>query len=501
MVKSRPILSIVCVLISGWLLTYSSLAHANTPFACTGDIYQVQSGQLRIFDPITSQYVDIGALGPSYNAMGFNQNDGFIYALQGSTLIRVASDGSRTEIFDTGISSFSGDVDNASRLWLQNGNRNLSIVDINTQAITDLGLDRAVPAAAADLTFVDTDDGQRIVMVGRSQMALVDPVTGTVDKFALPDLANEGTTGAIWADSLGQVFFFKNSTGNIYELRDYLTTTPSVRLVATGVASSNNDGTSCRSQPFPNLAPIAFDDSFTTPFNTALTANVIVDNGNGMDNDPDGTPVTVSTTPVTPPDNGSVTIAANGDFTYTPDDGFFGTDNFIYQITDGSGITDTATVTIIVERAVLGVAKSSTIYEPASFTGFSLPGNDMLYTITVENSGTGPADSDSVVLFDRMPSNITFYNDDIDNDGPDMFGGSDPIGFTDNGSGLNFLFNRDVRFSNQPSPPSSFSDCNYTPQTGYDPNVTFICFNPKGQMQAASVNPASFSLSFRARIN
>ena len=32
----------------------------STPLTCTGALYQVQSGQLRIFDTQTSQYTDIG---------------------------------------------------------------------------------------------------------------------------------------------------------------------------------------------------------------------------------------------------------------------------------------------------------------------------------------------------------------------------------------------------------------------------------------------------------
>jgi len=57
----------------------STAAHAQAgPFTCDGDIFQVQSGQLRIFDPIVSSYVDIGPQNSGYNATGFNILDNFV---------------------------------------------------------------------------------------------------------------------------------------------------------------------------------------------------------------------------------------------------------------------------------------------------------------------------------------------------------------------------------------------------------------------------------------
>jgi hypothetical protein len=66
------------------------------------------------------------------------------------------------------------------------------------------------------------------------------------------------------------------------------------------------------------------------------------------DNDPDGDPLTAVLESV--PDDGSVTLNADGSFTYTPDSGFFGTDTFSYEIDDGQGGTDTAVVTITVNE-------------------------------------------------------------------------------------------------------------------------------------------------------
>jgi VCBS repeat-containing protein len=51
---------------------------------------------------------------------------------------------------------------------------------------------------------------------------------------------------------------------------------------------------------------------------------------------------------VTGPSHGSLTLNADGSFTYTPDQDFNGTDTFIYQASDGTNPSNVATVTITV---------------------------------------------------------------------------------------------------------------------------------------------------------
>ena len=55
-----------------------------------------------------------------------------------------------------------------------------------------------------------------------------------------------------------------------------------------------------------------------------------------------GDTLTVATTPVVDPTSGTVSLASDGTFTYTPDADFHGTDTFVYQISDGAE-TDTRT--------------------------------------------------------------------------------------------------------------------------------------------------------------
>lgn len=123
--------------------------------------------------------------------------------------------------------------------------------------------------------------------------------------------------------------------------------------------------------------------------------------------------------------------------------------------------------------------------------GYALPGNDMYYTISVNNIGTGATDDDSVFLVDSLPTEVEFYRGPL---------ASVPVTFSETGTGLDpFDYAADVGFSNAAAKPTSFAQCNYTPAAGYDPAVRYICFNPKGAMAAGDPNP-QFTYEFRVRI-
>ncbi|WP_346915327.1 Ig-like domain-containing protein [uncultured Roseibium sp.] len=67
---------------------------------------------------------------------------------------------------------------------------------------------------------------------------------------------------------------------------------------------------------------------------------MLVDNGAGADRDIDGDTLTVTAGTFATAEGGSVTIDANGAFTYTPAADFNGSDSFTYTVSDGT-TTDT----------------------------------------------------------------------------------------------------------------------------------------------------------------
>ena len=92
-----------------------------------------------------------------------------------------------------------------------------------------------------------------------------------------------------------------------------------------------------------NDPPNAVDDTATTQENIAVTIDVLA-------NDTDVENNAFIVTGFTQGANGAVTSNPGGTLTYTPNTRFSGTDSFTYQISDGGGGTDSATVTITVNR-------------------------------------------------------------------------------------------------------------------------------------------------------
>ncbi|MFX0021273.1 MAG: OmpL47-type beta-barrel domain-containing protein [Candidatus Hermodarchaeota archaeon] len=92
--------------------------------------------------------------------------------------------------------------------------------------------------------------------------------------------------------------------------------------------------------PVNDAPPVAVDDTATTDEDIAVIIDVLAN-----DDDIDGDPLEVSS--YTQPSNG--TLALNvGIFTYTPDQHYYGSDSFIYTISDGMGGFDTAIVSITI---------------------------------------------------------------------------------------------------------------------------------------------------------
>jgi hypothetical protein len=102
---------------------------------------------------------------------------------------------------------------------------------------------------------------------------------------------------------------------------------------------------------------------FSTPVNTAPQANldsfdvqsgavllVLAPGVLANDSDANGDPLTAVL--ITGPTHGDLGFNTDGSFTYTPDPGFSGTDQFQYRASDGQALSNTAIVTIEVEPVI-----------------------------------------------------------------------------------------------------------------------------------------------------
>lgn len=141
----------------------------------------------------------------------------------------------------------------------------------------------------------------------------------------------------------------------------------------------------------------------------------------------------------------------------------------------------------------LAASKTVVVFDPQDEGLFAVPGNDVLYTITLANNGAGLVDEGTLFFVDALPPEMVFFNGDADGPGP----GIGAVIFEDQGSGLTFNPATDVAFA--VTLPATFDDCTHLPTPGFDAAIRFVCFRPQGGMLAGA-GPPTFSLTFRARL-
>ena len=99
-----------------------------------------------------------------------------------------------------------------------------------------------------------------------------------------------------------------------------------------------------------NDPPVVDNDTNITNEDTPTVGGDLTDAG---DFDPDGTALTVNTTPVSGPSNGTIVLNADGTYVYTPNPNFNGVDVIVVQICDAGiplpaqCVTQTLTITVL----------------------------------------------------------------------------------------------------------------------------------------------------------
>ncbi len=128
------------------------------------------------------------------------------------------------------------------------------------------------------------------------------------------------------------------------------------------------------------------------------------------DSDPDGTPLTVDTTPVSGPSNGTITINSDGTYSYTPNAGFNGQDTIIVSVCDNGlplpaiCINDTLIITV----TPVNDGPNATIDIATTTENNSV----VISILTNDTDSDGNIDTTSVTIIDS-PSNGTVTVDPI----------------------------------------------------------------------------------------
>jgi VCBS repeat-containing protein len=172
-----------------------------------------------------------------------------------------------------------------------------------------------------------------------------------------------------------------------------------------------------------DVAPVAVDDAYTMDQDAVL--NIAAPGVLANDTDANGDPLTAAL--VTTTTNGSLTLNADGSFTYTPSVGFSGTDSFTYQANDGTNDSLAATVTITVNPLVINTPPTAVddSYSTDEDTVLNVPAagvldndvDDGLIAPLTASLVTATANGTLVLNADGSFS----YTPNLDYNGPDSF--------------------------------------------------------------------------------
>ncbi|MFC5531640.1 beta strand repeat-containing protein [Cohnella yongneupensis] len=265
----------------------------------------------------------------------------------------------------------------------QNGSATISItVNDGTTSVSDTFLLTVnpvndAPVAVADNGFSITEDGTLTTVIANSVLnndSDVDGNTLTAVKVSNP------SNGSVTLNANGTFTYtpaanFNGTDSFTYKANDG-TVDSNVVSVTISVTAVND-------------APVAVGDSGFSVAEDGTLTTAIADSVLNNDSDVDGN--TLTAVKVSNPSNGSVTLNANGTFTYTPTANFNGTDSFTYNANDGTVDSNVVSVTIsvtAVNDAPVAVADS----------GFSVAEDGTLTTAIADSVLNNDSDIDGNTL-------------------------------------------------------------------------------------------------------
>ncbi len=334
-------------------------------------------------DPQASPLTAVLNVGPARGALVLKANGGFTYTPESGysgpdSFTYRANDGAldsnitTVSITVTAVSTGSlvnGSFENGENGWTMTGNRLVYQSDgtyvatdpqpVSTARMLVLNGGPALPDAVIKQDFASTP-GQSYLLTfdlgalavntaGQTlRVSLTDTNTAVSLLLANATASGNGQVTSAWA---AKSFAF-TATGNLTTLTfsDVSTVTNGIDLLLDNVKVTATGAP-------PNNPPVASNDSYSTNQNTAL----IITSPGLLINDTDAESNPLIAVVNSAPSHGTLTLNADGSFTYTPDSNFSGPDSFTYRANDGSSNSNIATVGItvsVVNTAPVAVADS-----------------------------------------------------------------------------------------------------------------------------------------------
>ena len=247
---------------------------------------------------------------------------------------------------------------------------NETIVTINVTAVND------PPVGVAD-SYQTNEDTVLTVGVGEGLLANDSDPDG--NSGLITELVEGPASGTLELNADGSFVYtppgdFSGTVTFKYRVNDGTTTSDPITVTLT-VAAVNDP-------------PVAVADSYTVNEDATLT----VDAASGVlanDTDVEGDAKTAEV--VTNPSHGTLTLNANGSFTYTPTANYFGPDSFTYRAKDANGQSQPITVTI----TVVGVNDAPTAGNDTK----SVSNDGSTHEVDVlVNDADGPSETQTVTI-------------------------------------------------------------------------------------------------------
>ncbi len=245
----------------------------GAPFGCVPNFYHVyeSTGNITYLNAYTNPYTytTIGIAGYHVNAVGYNVEDGLLYAqewgsaIPGNNIIRIDATGSIVTVASVPFQSVRGDCDiSGNYYFINNSGNQVAFYDISTGTMSSTYNITGSTYQALDIAYRAADG--RFYGVNAKTLYCYNPSGNSCTTLAITGrLAedvdsgiNSNNFGASWTANDGYLYIGNNQSGRLYKVN--VSTGASV-YVGTGTSNlTYNDGASCplAAAPLPTSGTI-----------------------------------------------------------------------------------------------------------------------------------------------------------------------------------------------------------------------------------------------------